>query len=120
MAKTRVPFTFESNLDKIIAKIDETPYRVMNIIGANLVKEIRATTMKTQFHARQKILSKTLGFWARKKEKDLQIGFKMSIPGIVGKMMAGAEEDPLKPVVEKNAKLIKSMIAEAIDEIGRR
>ena len=39
--------------------------------------------------------------------KDLQIRFKMSIPGIVGRMMTGAEADPIKPVVVKNAELIK-------------
>lgn len=113
----RKPFTMESNLDKITEKIREKPRRVMNKIGQTLVREIKATTMKTQFHQRRKILSKTLGYWARKKEKDLQIGFKMSIPGIVGKIMTGEEEDPIKPVVVRNADLIKKLIGEAFDEI---
>jgi len=117
--KAKAAFTFESNTEKVIAKIQEKPVKVMNIIGATLVKEIRSTTMKTQFHQRRSILSKTLGYWARKKEKDLQIGFKMSIPGIVGRMITRAEEDPIKPVVIKNADLIKSMIAQAIDEINK-
>lgn len=77
----------------------------MNKIGAQLVREIRANTMKSNFFRRQKILSKTLGYWARKQEKDLQIGFKMSIPGIVGKMLTGAETGPIKPIVVKNANL---------------
>lgn len=118
MAK-RQPFTFESNLDKILPKIEETPYRVLNIIGQSLVKETRATTLKSQFHQRRAILSKTLGYWARKKEKDLQIGFKISIPGIVGPMMSRQKNDPIKPVVVKNAELIKQMIAQAIDEINK-
>lgn len=117
--KKREPFTFESNIHKVIPKLEEKPQRVMNVIGQNLVREIRATTMKSQFHQRQKILSKTLGYWARKREKDLQIGFKMSIPGIVGKMMTGQEQDPIKPVVIKNSKLIQDMIAKAIEEINK-
>lgn len=119
MAK-KAAFTFESNIPKVIAKIEETPFKVMNIIGKNLVKEIRATTIESQFHRRKTILSRTLGYWARKREKDLQIGFKMSIPGIVGKMITRQEDDPLKPVVLKNAELIKEMINEAIKEIGKR
>lgn len=117
MAKT--PFTLESNLGKVTDKIHEKPMKVMNIIGQAIVKETKATTMKTQFHQRRKILSKTLGYWARKKEKDLQIGFKMSIPGIVGKMITGVEDDPIKPVVIKNADLIQKLIGEALDEIRK-
>jgi hypothetical protein len=120
MAKAKkTPFTLESNLEKVIAKVQEKPYKVMNIIGQNLVKEIKATTMKSQFHQRKGILTKTLGYWARKNEKDLQIGFKMSIPGIVGRMITGAEQDPLKPVVVKNAQVIRDMIAIALDEIRK-
>ncbi len=117
--KKREPFTFESNIEKVIPKIEEKPARVMNIIGQNLVREIKATTLQTQFHQRRGILKKTLGYWARRWEKDLQIGFKMSIPGIVGRMMTGAEADPIKPVVVKNADLIKEMIGKAIDEINK-
>ena len=117
--KARQPFTFDSNLEKITAKIQEKPGKVMNIIGQNLVREIKATTMKSQFHQRKGILTKTLGYWARRNEKDLQIGFKMSIPGIVGKMITGAEQDPIKPVVVKNAQVIQDMIAVALDEIRK-
>jgi len=125
--KQRVPFTFESNLEKVVEKVHEKPYRVMNIVGQNLVREIRATTLKQNFNSRTKILSKTIGYWARKREKDLQIGFKMSItanrfgigPGIVGGIMTGRDQDPLKPVVVKNAEIIKQMIGEALDEIRK-
>lgn len=117
--KPKVPFEMESNLQKITEKIHDKPYKVMNVIGQNLVREIKATTMKTQFHQRRGILTKTLSYWARKNEKDLQIGFKMSIPGIVGKMITGAESDPIKPVVVKNAQVIQDMIAVALDEIRK-
>jgi hypothetical protein len=118
--KAKEPFTFESNLSKILPKIEETPEKVLNIVGKNLVKEIKATTMKSQFHQRRAILTKTLGFWARKKEKDLQIGFKMSIPGIVGNMITGKEADPIKPIIVKNAQIIQDMVRVAIDEIGKK
>lgn len=117
--KAKVAFTFESNIPKVVEKIHDKPQRVMNIIGQNLVREIKATTMNSQFHQRRAILKGTLGYWARKRERDLQIGFKMSIPGIVGKMMSGAEEDPIKPVVLKNAELIQRMIGEALAEINK-
>ena len=124
----RKAFTFESNLNKIIPKIQETPEKVLNKVGQNLVREIRATTLKSQFKQRRKILHKTLGYWARKREKDLQIGFKMSItknaqgagPGIVGGIITGKERDPIKPVVVKNAQLIQDMIKVALDEISKK
>ena len=125
--KPKQPFTLESNLEKVIEKVHEKPYRVMNTIGQNLVKEIKATTIKSNYKRRSKILQKTLGMWARKREMDLQIGFKMSLdknqygagPGIVGGIITGEEEDPLKPIVIKNADYIKQLIGEALDEIRK-
>jgi hypothetical protein len=125
MAKKKTVFTLESNYGKVVDKVREKPKRVLNIVGQNLTKEIRATTLKSMFKRRTGILSKTLGYWARKKEGDLQIGFKMSIgylkvrPGIIGKMYFGQEPDPIKPVVLKNAENIKKLIGEALDEIRK-
>lgn len=126
MARKKTAFKFENNTDKIIAKIQEKPTKVLNIIGANLTKEIRSN-IRSSGSSRRGLLASSLGFWARKKEKDLQIGFKMSIvenaqkvgPGVVGKMIRFEEEDPIKPVVYKNRDLIQSMIAQAIDEIRK-
>lgn len=82
----------------------------MNIIGQNLVKEIRPKVPQ-----RRRVLRKSLGYWARKKEKDLQIGFKSFYSPFVFK-----HEDPLKPVVLKNAQLIKDMIKVAMNEISKK
>ena len=109
MAKKEA-FTFESNLDKIIPKIQDAPYRVMNTIGQNLVKEIRPNVPK-----RTGRLRKSLGYWARKKERDLQIGFKLFYAPFVFR----TKPDPIKPVVVKNAQLIQDMIAKALDEIRK-
>lgn len=108
--KTRKQFTFESNVDKIIPEIEAAPARVLNVIGRNLVKEIRPNTPK-----RTGRLRKSLGYWVRKKEKDLQIGFKVFYAPFVFK-----HNDPIKPVVIKNKDLIVKMIAQALDEIGRK
>lgn len=112
MAKKKEPFTFESNLNKVIPKIEDAPYRVLNVIGQNLVKEIRGT-LRQYYKRRSGKLDKSLGYWARKKEKDLQIGFKIFYAPFVLK-----NDDPLRPVVVKNAELIKQMIAKAIEEIN--
>jgi hypothetical protein len=120
----RKAFTMESNVDKIILKIQEKPKLAMGKIGGQLVREIKASTMKSQFHRRQKILTKKLewayGYDAAAGKKDktsLQIGFRISIPGLIGKIMTGAEPDPIKPIVLKNADLIQRLIGAALDEI---
>ena len=123
MAK-RQPFTIESNLDKVTEKIKEKPRLAMGKIGGQLVREIKANTMKSQFHQRQKMLAKTLQ-WAygwdagsgTKDKTSIQIGFKMSIPGFVGRMMTGAEADPIKPIVVRNAEIIQQLVGAALDEI---
>jgi len=123
----RKAVTLESNFDKVIAKIEETPGRVMNVLGQMLTREIRSN-IKSSDSSRRGMLAHSLGYWARKKEKDLQIGFKMSIgaigkpsfPGIVGQMMTQQEPDPIKPVVIKNKDLIVMTIAKALDEITKR
>lgn len=109
MAK-RQPFTFESNLEKVIGKIEEKPYKVMNTIGQNLVKEIRPKVPK-----KSGTLKKSLGYWARKKERDLQIGYKAFYAPFVFR----TTPDVIRPVVVKNAELIKEMINKALDEIRK-
>ena len=111
--KKREPFTFESNLNKVVPRIEESPYRVLNIIGQTLVKEVRGT-LRQFYKKRTGKLDKSLGYWARKKEKDLQIGFKLFYAPFVLD-----HNDPLKPVVEKNKYIIQDMIAKAIDEINK-
>lgn len=111
--KKREPFTFESNLNKVVPRIEESPYRVLNIIGQTLVKEVRGT-LRQYYRRRTGKLDKSLGYWARKKEKDLQIGFKIFYAPFVLE-----HNDPLKPVVEKNKYIIQDMIAKAIDEINK-
>lgn len=127
----RKAFTFESNLDKIITKIQDKPNKVMGTVAGSLVREIRATTLKEEFKQRYKILSKSTrttglqwayGYDEAKKQKIktvIQIGFKHSIPGLIGGIISGKEKDPIKPVVIKNIDNIQKSIAEAINEINK-
>lgn len=136
--KPKEPFTFESNIDAISEKIHEAPHLVMGKIGGALVREIKQTTMRSQFNGRYNILAglktksgkknKSGIQWAygwdnkagKKDMASLQIGWKVAIPGLLGKIITGAESDPIKPVAVKNADLIQNMIAEAINEIGKK
>lgn len=132
MAKKQA-FTFDSNVDKVIVKIQEKPKNVMKIIGNIIVRETRATTLKSQYKQRYKILSKALqsaydyNSSTGRNVAGVQIGFKASIdknksgigPGLVGGIMSGQEADPIKPVVIKNVNLIQEMIGKALDEIRK-
>ena len=110
------PFTLEDNFDKVSEQIQEAPHKVMNIIGANLVKDIRPH-LKTHYSDRKgRRLSRSLGYWARKKEGDLQIGFKMFYAPFV--MERGKE--PLTPAVIRNKDMIVQLIAEALRKVGKR
>ena len=122
----RKKFEFINNKDKVIEKIKEKPTKVMNLIGSNLTREIKQE-IKSSKSSRRGMLASSLGYWARKQERDLQIGFKMSIvanaqevgPGIVGDMITRKVSDPILPVVKKNVNLIVELIGKALDEIRK-
>ena len=136
--KPKEPFTFESNYEAIAEKIHQAPHLVMGKIGGALVKEIKQTTMRSLFNGRYNMLAGLKGKkgkknksgiqWAygwdkqagKKDMASLQIGWKVAIPGMLGKIITGAESDPIKPVVMKNADLIQKSIAEALNEIGKK
>lgn len=127
MAK-RKPFTMESNLGKITDKIQNKPHTVLNIIGQNLVKEIRPKTRKIEGH--KGFLAGTTSYWARKDEKDLIIGYKD--PNNIGYLrgtkavqegnmewLYDEVDDPIKPTVVANIDNIQTLIGEALDKIRK-
>jgi hypothetical protein len=119
----KAPFTFENNFDKAIAQIEERPHKVLQIIGVNLVKEIRATTVKQMYKQRKGFLSKVhrhvgISFWARKQEKDLLVGAKAPTQ-MVKKILSGAEPEPIKPVFVKNVNVIGDAIQKALEDIAK-
>ena len=124
--KPKQPFTFESNLDKVIPKIQEAPEKVMRVIGQNMVREIRGT-LRNHYRKISGKLDKLLGYslsrpmfkesvgeWPPVGVPAMIIGFKQFYAPFVLK-----HSDPIKPVVIKNKELIQQMIAEAIDEINK-
>jgi len=113
MAKPRKEFKWESNVSKVIDKVQDKPQRVLNIIGQMIVKETRGT-LRQYYSKRTGVMDKSLGYWARKNEKDLQIGFKkFYAPFVLG------DRDPIKPIVIKNKDLIAQTIAQALQEIEK-
>ena len=126
MAK-RQPFTMESNLGKMQEQIKEKPYRAMAIIGKNLEKEIKPN-IRVKGKGRNAFLKATLSSWARRQEGDLIIGFKDPnkigfLKGVKGlddyKWSYDEVQDPIKPAVVKNAKMIEEEIGKALLEISK-
>ena len=113
MAKKQ-PFTLENNFSKVMLKIEDKPYKVLNIIGAALVKEIKPT-LSQYYTNRSGRLTKSFGYWARKNEKDLQIGFKQFYAPFV----MSENREPIKAAVIKNKQFIEDSIAKALDEIRK-
>ncbi|AMC94217.1 hypothetical protein AOC36_09545 [Erysipelothrix larvae] len=113
MAK-RKKFTVESNLTVMQSKIEEAPHKVLSVIGQNLVREIRPDIPRRRGKNGGKLRS-SLGYWARKQEKDLQIGVKQ----FYALWIIRRDTDPIKPVVMKNISTIQSMIGYALDQIRK-
>lgn len=121
MAKKQ--FTMEDNFDKIAEKVKESHRYALNIIGRELVKEIRPNVKRMYPGTRNKFLQSTLQSWARKKEGDLIIGFKdpkkikflAHVEGLEDyKWEYDAVDDPIKPVVVKNIDRIHQLVGEAM------
>lgn len=123
MAKQKEPFTFVSNLDKIVPKIQEAPEKVLRVIGQNLVREIRPQTPKRtgrlakslSYSLNRKMYKESVGEWPPSRTPFLMIGYKLFYAPFIFRK----EPDPIEPVVRKNADLIKEMINEAVKEIGK-
>lgn len=116
MAKKQ--FTFESNLSKVLTKIEEKPNRVMNEIGLALVKEIRPKVNSRPGSKKRgtPFLKWSTQFWARKQEKDLIIGYK-NHAGM--KYLYDQVDDPIKPTVVANIGNIQEAIGKALDTIRK-
>ncbi len=123
----RKPFTFMSNIDKVIEKIEEKPEKVLRVIAQNLTREVRANLRK-YYQKRTGTMDKSLSYslnrrmyqqsnfgqWPPSRTPFLMIGFKAFYAPMVLR-----NNDPIKPVVIKNKDLIQEMIAKAIDEINK-
>ena len=70
MAKKRQPFTFESNLDKIVEKIEEKPTKVLGTIGQSLTKEVKGT-LRQFYRKRTGDLDKSVRYSQNRKLRNL-------------------------------------------------
>jgi hypothetical protein len=126
MAKKRQPFTFESNLEKVVEKIEEKPEKVLGTIGQSLTKEVKGTLRQfyrkrtgdldksVRYSQNRKLYKESTGEWPPSRKPFLMIGFnKFYAPFVL------EHDDPIMPVVKKNANLIQEMIGKAIDEINK-
>lgn len=120
------PRTFESNLDYVTEKLKENPHRAMNLIGQQLVREIRPKIPKSPVKGGK--FQNTVSYWARKGTQDIQIGFYDPArkpnaaevwPETERGLMTGTIPDPIKETVLKNADLIQKIIGEALDQIRK-
>lgn len=113
MAKGKV--TYESRIEKAKERIKKKPQNALREIGKILVKEIKAITpVKTGN------LRKSVGSWFRKKEGDLQIGFKAWYAHLVifGTKENKREDFFTAKVLEKKDD-IQGLIQDALKELEK-
>lgn len=127
MARTKI--TYESRVELAKQKIHENPRRALNEIGKFLAKEIRNNAMKSgktrvYYKDGRKItvkpgrLKRSIGYWARKREGDLQVGSKAFYAVWVEQGSSNNAAHPfLLPTVEANVGVIQEMIADALKEL---
>ena len=121
--------TYESKIEQTKQKIREKPENALREIGKFLTKEIKASTPKgrttrTYTLKGKKVLvkpgklKKSIGYWYRKKERDLQVGSKA---WYAHWEEFGSSKNPrrpfIMPTVMKNVSVIQSMITEALKEL---
>lgn len=107
----KAEMVFVNNTTAITQKLVEKPLKVLQIIGKSLVDEIKADG---NIPVRTGKLKKSLGHGVYRNTGALQIGFKMFYaPFVLG------NNDPIKPVVVRNAETIKELIGKALDEIRK-
>lgn len=115
MAKPRTSQkSYISKVDKAKKRISEKPYRVLNIIGQFLASEARRKAKRKSGRLR-----KSIQYWARKKEKDLQIGTKSFYGPAweLGNSQMKAEPF-LMPTVTENIDTIVSLTKSVYSELN--
>lgn len=129
MARQKV--SYESRIALVKQKIHDNPRRALNEIGKFLTKEIknkalRSKQTRTYTKNGRKIvvkpgrLRRSIGYWARKKEGDLQVGSKAFYAVWVEKGSSKNRAEPfLLSTVEANVSVIQEMIADALKELNK-
>lgn len=106
--------SYISKVDKAKKKIQEKPEKVYNIIGQFLVSE-----MKRKARKRSGRLRKSIQYWARKREKDLQIGSKSFYAAAWELGNSKHSADPfMLPTVEENIDTIITLTKQVYSELN--
>lgn len=112
------PMTFENNFEFMREAVQSAPLNVMKEIGKQITKETR-----NKLDKRTGRLKRSVGYWARKKEKDLIVGYYNNY--LDGKRWAAFYKEavieannPLVDVVRNNKEYITALIGEALNSIG--
>ncbi len=115
MAKARTSHkSYISKVDKAKKKIEEKPERVLNIIGQFLASE-----MKRKAKKRSGRLKRSFQYWARKREKDLQVGSKSFYVHAFEFGNSKQSADPIiLPTVMENVNTITSMVKTVYSELN--
>lgn len=115
MAKPRTSHkSYISKVDKAKKKISEKPERVLPIIGQFLASEVRRKARKKSGR-----LKKSIQYWARKKEKDLQVGSKSFYAAAWEFGNSNHPADPfLMPTVMENVDTIVSLTKSVYSELN--
>lgn len=130
MAKPKV--TFESKVAEAKVKIHEKPRNALKEIGKVLVKAVRDATPRSRekrlvknssgelVEIKPGRLKKSVGYWYRKIEGDLQIGLKSFYAVFIEN---GTSDRPAYPfflkAVEDNKDVIQELIQEALKELNK-
>lgn len=106
--------SYQSKVDKAIQKINEKPNKFLNKIGSFVASEARRKQRKRTGRMR-----KGTQYWARKREKDLQIGSKCFYnPAFEKGNVKISSEPTFLPTVEENIGTIQSMAKSSYSELN--
>lgn len=123
--------TYESRIEKAKQKIKEKPQNALREIGKLLVVAIRNKAKRSgktrtyiingkEVTVKPGRLKKSIGYWFRKREGDLQIGSKAFYAKWVEFGSSKNSKDPfLMPTIIENKDLIQSMIMDTLKELER-
>jgi len=123
--------TYESRVEEAKQKIRDKPENALKEIGKFLTKEIQSAASKssktrTYYYNGKKItvkpgrLKRSIGYWYRKQEKDLQVGSKAFYATWEEFGSSNNTKRPfLMPTVRSNVNVIQEMIADALRELNR-
>jgi hypothetical protein len=111
-------YTYESNFDLTREAIKAAPRQVMAKIGKMIATDVRNRLPKQTGR-----IKRSIGYWARKKEGDLQVGFYNNFNdkkkwAAWYREAVEADNNPLFDAVQQRRSQIVQLIGEALAQIG--